>query len=220
MSLVLIACDSAQAIAVSDGRISVPRHPRLRIDRWPKVYRLNSHLCMAATGSGTFALFWEVLRFQRRWHAGSSLDGMFGDLAAHARRVLTRWGKPKIAAAFFGWDQRIRRVRVAACHEGDLMECSQPNSSLPVQLAFGRTDGIALAPDAFAVRDPAGKMREIIAEAAARDPRVGTRTYSYLVQGPPEAVSRRGRVWPMFNPAKFEPVDLAQRIAWRNSTPR
>lgn len=205
MSLVIIACDSTQAVAVSDGRAStVIRKKQFLRDDHSKILQLSPDVCVAATGKATVALFIAVKEFVRSWHPGSSFGGLIQDMATFAREWLKINNlSADMVAAFFGWDHQMQRIRLSVCHGGELTELSQPNGSLPMHVVLGKTDGIKLAPDTFAVRDPVRKMREIISEA--RDSDIGHRTFEYCVQAPTRFLNKPmpGRVWPAFDAAGF-----------------
>lgn len=209
MSLAIIACDSAQAIAISDGRVwSEAPEKRFLRDDMSKVYQIAPRIYVATTGQGTLLLVLAVQAFIASKSGAGEFSPSLQDIIFFSGDWLRKEARHKdIAAVFFGWDERQRRMRVLTYIHGDPVELFQPPSHLPIHVAVGLTESLGtLDPETFAVKNPMQKMREVMAFASSKSPDIGGRTFEFLAQAPPHEIGEigTGRVWPTFNADEFD----------------
>lgn len=221
MSLVLIAADSAQAIAISDGRAftGIEGQKKFLRDDMSKVFPLTPQLCIAATNVGITALFRATRDFVASY---SGAQNPFEDVLQFAWTWFD--ADPQrldMRATIFGWSERLKRMRVAtgARSQGkfQFIEVFPPADHLPIFLAMGKAEeSVKVPPEKLAVKGPIWNLYSALNSAAAREPDVGGSTFEYLLQAPEEWLRReapansgapidrcRCPAWPIFDAAEF-----------------
>jgi hypothetical protein len=209
MSLAIVVADSAQALAVSDGRMfsCIGGKKKLFRDDCPKVSQVAPRICIAATNQGALLLLEAVMGFVSSYQG---TERLFGDVVQFAWNWLDRDSlRMDVAVVIFGWDDRLGRMRVVYGARSGAWQFSEQFATedhQPRYVAIGRSESLTgLPPESFSVADPMRVLRETLAAVVSRDSDVGGRVFESLVQAPEDVLraTDRGRVWPAFDPREF-----------------
>jgi hypothetical protein len=217
MSLVAIAMDSVQAVAVSDGRMFTAFHGEKKLLRndASKILQLSPSLCVAATGQGCFLLegaVWE-------WFAERPPDGESTDPFDDTLNFAWDWLRAspvqyEMRVCAFGWSNARKRMRCATgCRQAGEWQFSEIfplAQGKPIYAALGKADeSVQVSPDSLITDDPLPVLLAALSLKESQDTDVGGKRFEYLLQAPSPFLHRSDarpdpwKVWRIFDPAPF-----------------